>query len=233
MIYLQRYFTSKKEENKFFLNDDDMYHIKKVMRMKNNDEIIVVYENNPYLCYLSENQIIIKQQMDNIVDNMPYTCLIIPILKEQKMDIILQKATELGVNEIVAYYAVRGIIKETDNNLKKLERWNRILKEASEQCHRNDIPSISIKTLDKINNNGISIMCSTTEKSKNIKNILKSISIYDRINVVIGPEGGIDPSEEKIFLEKGFIPVSLGKRILRVETVPLFIMSTINYELME
>ena len=233
VIHLQRYFTNTKQDNEFILSDNDMYHIKTVMRMKDNDEIAVVFKKKPYLCVLNNNHVMIKQELETLVDNMPYTCLIVPVLKEQKMDIILQKATELGVSEIIVYYSIRGIIKESDNNTKKLERWNRILKEASEQSHRIDIPSISINSLDKITNEGINIFCSTTEKTKNIKNILKSITIYDRINVVIGPEGGIDPKEEKLLLDNNYIPVTLGNRILRVETVPLFIMSVVNYELME
>lgn len=228
---MQRYFAKEKNGNEFILKDDDMRHIKLVMRMKDNDKIIVVENKKSYLCCLEKDKVIIKEELKENI-KFPYVCLIVPILKENKMDYILQKATEMGVSEIIAYYAERSVIKETDNNSKKIDRWERIIKEASEQCHRLDIPKISIENLDKLNLTGKNIICTTHEKQENLKKILKSINIYDRINIVIGPEGGFSEQEEELLLES-FTPVTLGDRILRVETVPLFVMSIINYEIME
>lgn len=232
---MQRYFAENKKENKFELLDTDIKHIKKVMRMKPNDEIIVVYDNISYLCYLdNEYEIILKEKLEETKETIPYVCLIVPILKEQKLDYIFQKGTELGVSKIILYYSERGIVKETDKSIKKLDRWKTILKEASEQSHRNTIPEIEIMTLKEIISlNGINIVCSTREKTITIKNVLKSNKKCGRINVLIGPEGGISNNEEELLLENKFIPVTLGSRILRVETVPLFIMSIVNYECME
>lgn len=232
---MQRYFAENKKENKFELLDTDIKHIKKVMRMKPNDEIIVVYDNISYLCYLdNEYEIILKEKLEETKETIPYVCLIVPILKEQKLDYIFQKGTELGVSKIILYYSERGIVKETDKSIKKLDRWKTILKEASEQSHRNTIPEIEIMTLKEIINlNGINIVCSTREKTITIKNVLKSNKKCGRINVLIGPEGGISNNEEELLLENKFIPVTLGSRILRVETVPLFIMSIVNYECTE
>lgn len=232
---MQRYFAENKKENKFELLDTDIKHIKKVMRMKPNDEIIVVYDNISYLCYLdNEYEIILKEKLEETKETIPYVCLIVPILKEQKLDYIFQKGTELGVSKIILYYSERGIVKETDKSIKKLDRWKTILKEASEQSHRNTIPEIEIMTLKEIINlNGINIVCSTREKTITIKNVLKCNKKCGRINVLMGPEGGISNNEEELLLENKFIPVTLGSRILRVETVPLFIMSIVNYECME
>jgi len=232
---MQRYFASNKIDNKFELLDSDLKHIKKVMRMKINDEIIVVYDNISYLCYLDDNyNILLKEKLEESKDNLPFICLIVPILKEQKLDYILQKSTELGVSKIVLYYSERGIVKENEKSSKKLERWKMILKEASEQSHRNTIPEIEILDFkDIIKLDGINIVCSTIEKSTTIKNILKTNTKCDRINLVMGPEGGLSKNEENKLIENNFIPVTLGNRILRVETVPLFIMSIVNYEFME
>lgn len=232
---MQRYFANNKNNNKFELLDSDIKHIKKVMRMKINDEIIVVYDNKSYLCYLDNNyEINIKNQLEEIEETIPYICLIVPILKEQKMDYILQKSTELGVSEIIPYYSERGIVKETEKKEKKLDRWKTILKEASEQSHRNTIPKLEkIMNLEEINFEGLNIVCSTVEKSTNIKKILKFNKKCDRINLVIGPEGGLSKKEEQNLINNDFIPVTFGNRILRVETVPLFIMSIVNYEYME
>lgn len=237
---MQRYFSENKNENELILNKDDIYHIKTVMRMKDNDEIIVVYQNVAYLCCLEnvkENiKINIKEELEKVNYNTPIVNLIIPILKEQKMDLILQKATELGVSSITPIITKRSIIKLKQSDYeKKIIRWKRIVKEASEQSHRIDIPDIldikQINDLSKID--GYKFVASTREKSKNIKLVMKNLGICDRINVVIGPEGGLSIEEEDMLNKLGFSSITLGNRILRVETVPLFILSVINYEFME
>jgi len=236
---MQRYFAQTKVENKFLLKNDDIYHIKTVMRMKDNDKIIVVYENIPYLCEIENvNQnleINIKEEMEIIKDKLPQITLIIPLLKEQKMDLILQKATELGVSEIIPVILSRSIIKldeKKENN--KLDRWQRIVKEASEQSHRNEIPIVrNVKKIEELELKDLNLVCSTREKANNIKYTLKNNISCDTINVVVGPEGGLTEKEEEILIKKGFEAVTLGTRIMRVETVPIYIMSVINYEYLE
>jgi 16S rRNA (uracil1498-N3)-methyltransferase len=232
---MQRYFALEKKDNSLILNNDDLYHIKKVMRMNIGDEIIVVYEDIPYLCEVLENAALIKEQLPVNNDKMPYVRLIIPLLKEQKMDFILQKSTELGVSEIVLYIAKRSMVKVNEKEDKKKIRWQKIMKEASEQSHRNTIPILngiySLSELDKFD--GLKLVCSTREKEKNVKKILKLNNTCDTINVVIGPEGGLEETEEDKLIKMGYISVSCGSRIMRVETVPLFFLSILNYENME
>lgn len=236
---MQRYFSSKKDNDYFELNKDDIRHIKLVMRMKDNDLIEVVYDNKVYLCCLenvnSNIRIKIKNEVFNDIKKDKKVCLIIPVLKENKMDMILQKSTELGVDEIIPVLTERSIIRVDGKEDKKIERWNRICKEASEQSMRTDIPKISnIKNLkDIINIDGLKVICSTTEKKNNIKMFLQSNNSYDKINLVVGPEGGLSNNEEKFLENNNFVRVSLGSQILRVETVPIFILSVINYENME
>lgn len=237
---MQRYFSNEKVDNHFILNDDDLYHIKTVMRMKDNDNIIVVYNKKAYLCCLEnvkENiQISIKNELEKVDYKTPNITLIIPLLKEQKMDLILQKSTELGVTEIIPFIASRSIIKLNEKDYsKKLERWGKIVKEAAEQSHRIDIPNITtVKTIDELNNiGGIKAVCSTKEKVKNIKLVMKNIETCDKINLVVGPEGGLTELEEEKLNKMGFESITLGSRILRVETVPLMLLSIINYEFME
>lgn len=237
---MQRYFAKEKGNNNFILEDSDYYHIKTVMRMCDNTLVEVVYDNKLYICCLGnvkENpKVIIKEEVKISEDNMPNVTLIIPLLKEQKMDLILQKATELGVYKIIPVELERSIIKVKDEKQdKKLTRWYRICKEASEQSKRVDIPVIeNIMTIDDLKNlDGLNLICSTLEKSKNIKNMMKKNTECGKINVVIGPEGGLSESEENKLIGYGFKPVTLGNRIMRVETVPIYILSIINYEFME
>lgn len=236
---MQRYFSNELKDNKFILSDDDIYHIIKVMRMKDGDHVEVVYDKKVYDCCL-ENvnkniDVKIVKELEVSNNNEPSITLIIPFLKEQKMDLILQKATELGVDEIVLTDLEHSIIRLQDNKVdNKLIRWQRIMKEASEQSMRVDIPTIKIlKKNDIYNFDGLKIICSTKEVNNNIRNVLKKYNNYDKIYVVIGPEGGFSQKEEEEFVQNGFISTSLGNQILRVETVPLFILSIVRYEYME
>ena len=237
---MQRYFSKEKIGNSFVLDSNDIYHIKTVMRMKDNDFVEIVYDKKVYLCCIenvnSNITFNIEKEIENDMKNDKEIILAVPLLKEQKMDLILQKSTELGVNKIIPIYLERSIIKlKHGDESKKLERWRKIVKEASEQSHRVDIPVITdikkISELEKID--ALKVVCSTVEKEKNIKNLLISNKCCDRILVVMGPEGGLAEKEEEYLKNIGFNAVTLGSRILRVETVPLFILSVINYEFME
>lgn len=235
---MQRYFAKSKKNNQFILNDNDLYHINTVMRMKPNDKMEIVFDHQLFLCSLNDSKdaVYIIEELEHINTKMPEVTLIMPLLKEQKMDLIFQKGTELGVTKFIPLIMERSIIKLDDKkSIKKLERWQSICKEASEQSKRIDIPAIeNIKTINDLKNlEGLNIICSTSKNINNIKYCLKNNMGYDRINIVIGPEGGIAPKEEEKLISFGFTPISLGNRIMRVETVPMAILSIINYEYME
>ena len=234
---MQRYFSNKLVNDKFELNKDDLYHILTVMRMKSGDSIEVVYNEQVYICNLKISNanidVIIKEKEEKKELETVEKVLIIPLLKENKMDLILQKSTELGIDKIIPVIMERSIIKlDQDKELKKVERWNKICKEASEQSKRVNIPFVTeVKTLKELNDiDGIKLVCSTKEKDNTIKKYLKNNTGYNRINIVIGPEGGISPKEEEYLNSIGFESVSLGNNIMRVETVPMYILSVINYE---
>jgi len=237
---MQRYFSRELNNNRFKLNNDDLYHITRVMRMKENDLIEVVYEKEVYLCNLefhgNEVYVNVKEKIESVSEDNHEIVLIIPLLKEAKMDLILQKSTELGVSKIIPVIMERSIVKiDSDRELKKIERWTKICKEASEQSMRVTIPVITeVKKLSDLNDlDGVKLVCSTTEKTNTIKMFLQSNQSYDKINIVIGPEGGLSLKEEEYLNSIGFESVSLGKRIMRVETVPMFVLSVLNYEIME
>lgn len=230
---MQRYFSEVKKDNLFLLKDEDLYHIKTVMRMNVNDEIEVVYEQKVYICKLDKNYnaIIEKVIENNIIKKMDYV-LCVPILQEQKMSFILQKATELGVDLIIPILTSRSMVKVKDKENKKIERWKRICKEASEQSKRVTIPLVSeVKKITDLDLDGLKIVCSTKEKDNTLKKILKNNLKCDKIIMVVGPEGGLTLDEENQLIDLGFIPTSLGDNILRVETAPLYLLSVLNYEM--
>jgi len=234
---MQRYFTNNKENNSFILSSDDTYHITKVMRMCKTDKIEVIYDNELYICEIIELEpvviAIILEKLDTVSELKHSVTIVQSLVKEQKMDFILQKSTELGVSEIIPYNASRSVIKLDGKENKKIERWQKIVKEASEQSKRVDIPVVrhplSINELCKLDNYDVKLLCTTRENTKNIKNVLSNIDSDVTMLVVVGPEGGFTEEEENKMIEHGFITVSLGSTILRTETVSLFIMSIIRY----
>ena len=155
------------------------------------------------------------------------------LVKEQKMDYILQKATELGVKEIIPVDTERSIVKMDKKEGKKLERWNKITKEASEQSKRNYIPQVqpvmTIKELSKLEGFDIKLLCTVRENTKNIKNVLSNAKEGAKMIIVVGPEGGFTIKEEEQLIEQGFQTVSLGKSVLRTETASLFFLSAVRY----
>ena len=233
---MQRYFVKLKENDTFILSNEDSHHILNVMRMNINDKIEIVYENNLFICSIINLEKPIKCKIIGKIGNnkriIPKVIIAQALVKEQKMDYILQKACELGASEIIPINTERSIIKLNNDN-KKIERWNKILKEASEQSKRCDIPILdkvlNLKDLKSLEYKG-KYICSLNNSRKSLKSILSKTDISDTIIFVIGPEGGFSEKEEKYLIECGFIPVSLGNNVLRTETASSYILSVINYE---
>lgn len=235
---MQRYFAKDKVNNKIILLDSDIHHIKKVMRMNINDNIEVIYDKKLYLCKIIDNydiEIVNEINEDNEL-NVDVT-VAIGMVKEQKFDLILQKLTELGVKEIIPLAMERSIIKLDKAKIdKKVERWNSICKEASEQSKRNIIPKVNLPmTLNELVklNYDKKLVCSVKQKDNFINKYLQFKDEYVKMIIVIGPEGGVSDKEEEFLNNNDFISVSLGSRVLRVETAAIYVASVINYSCME
>lgn len=231
---MQQYFGVNKKSNTLYLNPNDLNHIKNVMRMKENDNIICVYDNKSYICSLNKDLLsceinsIFKEE--NHINNF---IVYVPLLNEEKLSFIFQHGTELGITQfiIVQNEHCKYKLPKKDYD-KKLLRWNKIIKEASEQSYRiskpilNDI--IDCKDIEVKGN--VNIMCSLDNSNvKNICKVLTAENCNDTINLVFGPEGGLSKKEEDLLCQKGFTKVSLGSDVLRTETVPLMIASIVKY----
>ena len=236
---MQRYFNNDKINNEFIMNNDDSNHIYKVMRMNLGDRIEIICNQVLYIGEIIElgknvKVKVIDEKSDN--NELPVKVSICQsLVNEQKMDLILQKGTELGAFEFIPYSARNSVVKENNKSDKKLVRWQRIVKEASEQSKRNIIPNVkSIVNLDELVKlkYDLKILCSVNELTINIKKVLQENKNYDTIIIVIGPEGGFTKEEEAKLIANGFISASLGNKILRTETASLVALSYINYELM-
>lgn len=232
---MQQYFAKNKSLE---LEESDYHHIKNVMRMKTGDLIKIVYDNIFYTCKLNVNKDVdievISEEKKNI--NKVKIISAFSLIKEQKLDYLLQKGTEVGIDYFIPINTKRSIVKiDNKKDNKKKDRWTRILKEASEQSFRSNIPIIEnvleLNDLIKIKAD-LKLICSLNEKTENIKKVLEKNNKCDTILIATGPEGGFELNEEKKLMENGFIPISLGNNVLRAETAPIVCASMINYEFM-
>ncbi len=238
---MQRYFAKCRIHDEFILDENDIHHIKNVMRMKVSDMIEVVHEKNVYICTITNleyNHIELEVVSKKIENNelKKHIVVAFPISKEDKMDYILQKCTELGANEFFPINMNRCIVKiDKDKKENKLFRWQKICKEAAEQSKRNIIPKVNdiltIKELSLLQYD-LKIICSINNNITTLKNILNNNN-YNSIMFVVGPEGDFSDEEEEELINNKFVPVSLGDTTLRMETAPIYVCSCINYENME
>jgi len=231
---MQQYFATSKKDKVLFLDKDDLNHIKNVMRMKEKTEIIVVHEDKSYICSLNSDFLscTIKEVFKSEENKTPFV-VYMPLLCEEKMSFILQHGTELGVTEfvVVMYNNCKYKLNNKDFD-KKLKRWSKIVKEASEQSYRIYKPTIDkiITIKDIKDTSNVKLVCSLDKTNVNkINNVLTTKNSNDTISISFGPEGGLSEKEEDILVSKGFKKVSLGNTVLRTETVPLFVASIRTY----
>lgn len=241
---MQKYFIPKESLENNIIDNQDAFHIIKVMRFRVGDLILVSDNEKTYLAKikaLENNKVsfeIVKEETGT--NELPvFVTIFQGYPKGDKLEEIIKHSTELGVDSIYGVMTKRSIVKIDDKKKdSKIERFNKICKEASEQSLRNRMSIFKdIVSLNKIDFSEYNkkILCYEEDAKENelsnFKSIVKDLKLGDRVAVFIGPEGGIDESEVKFLKEKGFISCGLGKRILRTETAALYVLSSIGYEM--
>jgi len=242
---MHRFFVKKTNflEDNVTIDGDDVKHIKNVLRLNIEDIISVCDgEKSDYTVKITEigkdtikGEIVHREESKS---EPPIEVVLFQgIPKSTKMDLITQKATELGIIKIVPVITERTVIKIQDRKKeeKKLERWQRIAEEASKQSKRGAIPEIgSILTFKEmvsiLKDEKFVIVPYENEKNIGMKEILKSYS-DGRINIIVGPEGGFEDYEIEQLVDVGARIVTLGPRILRTETAGFTAISIVLYEL--
>ncbi len=236
---MQRYFTSFKDEKNITISNDDIFHIVKVMRMKINDQFEINNDGDIYLAQinsLAPFSFKILKKIDENHELKTKITLLYCLPKGDKIDLVLQKATELGVNQIVLVNSSRCIAKINDENKeKKLARFNKIIKEATEQCKRNNLPALKdVIKFNEISNYQSDLNLIAYENSKmsnqELKDLLRNFK-GNTVTILIGAEGGFSKEEVEYALKNNFISISLGNRILRSETSVFNLLSILGYEL--
>ena len=234
---MQRYFAlNESNTENVVLSSNDIFHISKVMRNKIGDEIEVAIDNKIYLALITSftpfNVEIIKEKNED--SELPFLAkLFFPLTKMDKIELVVQKATEIGIKEIYIYSSSRCVVKLDDEGFnKKINRLNMIAKEASEQCHRLNIPTIKgiipFKNIPTYNS-ALNLIAYELEAGKtNELDKLLSNNQGD-ISFIVGPEGGFSKEEVSYLINNNYHKVSLGKRILRCETAAIYFSSLISF----
>ena len=218
------------------LDMQQSFHIAKVMRMKEDDTIVVV--DGARIAYeatlrkvgsICTAEMTSRLERDNEMN--AQVTVVMALIKKDKWDFFLMKATELGAARIVPFKAKRSVVKSDDEKLeKKKQRWMRIVEEAAEQSRRQCVPEVSDPmTLKQLKNVMSEVNLIAYEKESGSGKLLReALKSSLSVTIVIGPEGGFDPSEVDELLDMGFECVSLGKRILRAETAACYALSAID-----
>ncbi len=233
------------KENRVKITGDDYNHISKSLRLQPGDKIIICDgRKNDYLVQLSEfGDNIIKAEIKNKIKNKNEPVINISLAqalpKKNNMDLIAQKATEIGFKKLIPLLTERTIVKLTaKKEKKKIKRWQRITREAAKQSQRGIIPVVNkvlnLKGITRISSDyDLVLLYRAEENLSDIKQILdkKGKSTIKDILILIGPEGGFSKDEVEYITDKTkAFSVTLGPRILRTETAGLVAMTTILYE---
>ena len=226
------------------LGGENLRYIKSVLRMKKGDHLILFdgagWEYETVIENFSAAGISVEVLKKNrIQDDAPRITLFQALPKANKMDSIVQKATELGACRIIPFRSARSIPRLTaDKARARVSRWRSIATEAARQCGRADIPELNDvlsfeEALASAEGGVLKIIFWEEEAERGIKNLLREKRCEGArdISVVVGPEGGFSKAEVESAVRSGFISVSLGKNILKVETAAVTILSIIQYEL--
>lgn len=229
-------------ENKIEIIGQDINHIKNVLRLPVGEKILICNNDDSknYISRISNisNKSVICEILEEISSQNESNVRIdifqgLP--KADKMELIIQKGTELGVYNFYPVIFKRSIVGNAD---KKIERWQKIAEVASKQSGRDIIPKvhevIDLKNIINLFSNYDAVLLTYENEDKNsLRNELLKLNEKTSLNiaVIIGPEGGIEQEEVNDLEQNGAKVVSLGKRILRTETVALAVSAIINYEL--
>lgn len=236
---MQRYFTNEIQNTQAILQETDHHHIKNVMRFRVGDEVSICDTKGH--CYAGTFQEIGEQVVVSLGTQLPNNELPIHVtiaqalIRRERFEYMLQKATELGMHHLIPIntkYSIVDVDKKKEQ--KKIDRWQKIMQEASEQSRRNIVPTISdivsLSMLDFSHYDAVFVAYEQEQSSNTLKTMLQK-NKYKNIMLIVGPEGGFHPEEiKKMQTHKHVFVVGLGQRILRSETASSYFLSVLSYQ---
>ena len=245
---MQRFFVTENQidiENKIIkILGEDVNHIKNVLRCKIGEQIEICSKESSkaYLCEISNLgdtiKALIVKELENNKESSLHINIIQGLPKADKMELIIQKGTELGIKEFTPLILKRCIVKlDSKDEQKKIERWQKQAEVAAKQCGRDIIPKVNsiynINTIyDLLKDYDLILLAYENEKENTLRNEIEKIkNSGTKIAIIIGPEGGLENAEVNKLKEYGAKVITLGNRILRTETVAMVVTSILMYEL--
>ena len=235
-----RFFVSSEdlEREEVFLSGENAQHAK-VLRLKPGESVLLCDgEGHEGICRVicTENwHLRMEQRRDSQSEAAVKVSVYMALPKADKLEHVIQKATELGAYEIVTFPSARCVSRPDDKSLKKkLERWQKIAASASEQSGRGRIPKVIVlnsfpEALSRAAQADKALMFYEHEEALTLKMALSS-GTYGTVSLLTGPEGGLEESEVAQAREAGMQVCTLGKRILRCETAPLCALSAVMFD---
>ena len=236
---------SQIQDKRIVITGNDVNHIKNVLRMKIGEEIAVSngIDGKEYRCgieELGEDQIVCTLRFikEDGVELASQIYLFQGLPKADKMELIIQKAVELGVHEIIPMATKRCVVKLDEKKaVSKINRWQGIAEAAAKQSKRGVIPQVhSVMNMkEAVAYAGEMevrlIPYELAEDMAHTKQLIEQVKPGQKVAIFIGPEGGFEEAEVQMALEAGIEPITLGRRILRTETAGFTILSWLMYHL--
>lgn len=217
------------------LDPKQAHHLFDVLRIQKKETIRVVSKKGgTFLAHPLDKPYLYVFDEIEVPRSAKHITLCASLIKQDRFELMLQKACELGVTKIVPFTSAYSIIRIDPKKIdKKKERWQQIIFDACKQCNRNDLVELeAIQNIETLHNyqQDCNLVCyeKQNDPSFHISHLLKRDPAS--VTIVIGPEGGFDVNEIDILQDDHFIPVSLGNRILRAETAAFYALSCIDYQ---
>ena len=225
-----------------YVDGQEARHILNVMRLKESDSVVVFdgtgREYKGFIKEAGPKSLTVKviSTKEPVGEDVPQITLVQAIPKKEKMDYIIEKATELGASCIIPVMTERTVVKLDEDKAKiRVERWARLAKEAAKQCGRADVPRIEevqkfYNVIDRVNEFDLALMACLSDNTISIKEAITDFE-KGKIIVFIGPEGDFTPDEIVMAKDTSCKYVSLGKRVLKSDTAGIFLLSILNHEI--
>ena len=229
-------------KDEIVLSEDESHHLIHVLRRQNGDVIELFNGAGDFatasITSLAHGTVTVRvTQRRHIKRRVPLITLVQALPREQKLDFILQKATELGLAQLVPVATENAVVKiKADRADDKQARWEKIVLNAAKQCGAAWLPHIeparSLSSwLDHRPALDLLVVCALTPMARPLKDVVRAAHpAPTSIGVLVGPEGDFSPGEMEAMLAIGAVPVSLGSTVLRSETAALYALSALRYE---
>lgn len=249
---MQRYFVANEnwDGDQVRLTGDSYHHIKNVMRMENGAKFICSHPNRgAAICVMQradadEVKAVVTEWLEEDPELPVQVTIAQGLPKKNKLEWILQKGTELGASRFCLFQGDRSVVKWDDKKRdQRLKRYEKIVQEAAEQSHRNQLPETAYHANIQgvVQNERYDVLLfayeeeakRTDDRKQSFSTLLETCAPGTRICILIGPEGGFSEEEASFIIQAGGNPIRLGPRILRTETASLYALASISYHFEE